>query len=237
MGIGPAYAIPKVLEKAGISKDDVDLWEINEGASCRSSFPLPPAHFSRLSTTADSLHRCYAQPSPRKPSCPSTTSASTTRKSTRTEVRLLSATLLARRALVRLRRRCRRLRGVERRLSARVCALDRVRCFFLFFSLLPLFPSFLSDFAISPPSLTPFLNEQAWVPPVSSSASSRRPHPSPSILPSSLFLSPPFSVFTSPSSPSLSPFQCRNQCKAVLCSPFPLLRRLNSFLSLRRRHR
>ncbi|GAA5830531.1 hypothetical protein JCM11251_002504 [Rhodosporidiobolus azoricus] len=30
MGIGPAYAIPKVLEKAGITKDEVDLWEINE---------------------------------------------------------------------------------------------------------------------------------------------------------------------------------------------------------------
>ncbi|CEQ43212.1 SPOSA6832_05119, partial [Sporobolomyces salmonicolor] len=30
MGIGPAYAIPKVLEKAGLSKNDVDLWEINE---------------------------------------------------------------------------------------------------------------------------------------------------------------------------------------------------------------
>ena len=31
MGIGPAFAIPKVLKKVGISKDDVDLWEINEG--------------------------------------------------------------------------------------------------------------------------------------------------------------------------------------------------------------
>ncbi|GAA5951114.1 hypothetical protein JCM3765_002389 [Sporobolomyces pararoseus] len=30
MGIGPAFAIPKVLKKVGISKDDVDLWEINE---------------------------------------------------------------------------------------------------------------------------------------------------------------------------------------------------------------
>ncbi|KAM0747928.1 thiolase [Meredithblackwellia eburnea MCA 4105] len=30
MGIGPYYAIPKVLEKVGITKDDVDLWEINE---------------------------------------------------------------------------------------------------------------------------------------------------------------------------------------------------------------
>lgn len=28
--IGPAFAIPKVLEKAGISKDDVDFFEINE---------------------------------------------------------------------------------------------------------------------------------------------------------------------------------------------------------------
>lgn len=31
MGIGPAFAIPKVLQRAGISKDDVDLYELNEG--------------------------------------------------------------------------------------------------------------------------------------------------------------------------------------------------------------
>lgn len=30
MGIGPAFAIPKVLQRAGISKDDVDLYELNE---------------------------------------------------------------------------------------------------------------------------------------------------------------------------------------------------------------
>ena len=30
MGVGPAYAIPKVLTKAGISKEDVDIYEINE---------------------------------------------------------------------------------------------------------------------------------------------------------------------------------------------------------------
>lgn len=30
MGIGPAFAIPKALEKAGISVDDVDIYEINE---------------------------------------------------------------------------------------------------------------------------------------------------------------------------------------------------------------
>jgi acetyl-CoA C-acetyltransferase len=29
-GLGPTLAIPKALERAGISADDVDLWEINE---------------------------------------------------------------------------------------------------------------------------------------------------------------------------------------------------------------
>lgn len=38
MGIGPAFAIPKVLEKTGLTKDDVDLYEINEGASSLSLF-------------------------------------------------------------------------------------------------------------------------------------------------------------------------------------------------------
>jgi acetyl-CoA acyltransferase 1 len=30
MGVGPAAAIPPVLEKTGLNKDDVDIWEINE---------------------------------------------------------------------------------------------------------------------------------------------------------------------------------------------------------------
>lgn len=38
MGIGPAFAIPKVLQRAGISKDDVDLYELNEGGL--SDFPF-----------------------------------------------------------------------------------------------------------------------------------------------------------------------------------------------------
>jgi len=28
--VGPAFAIPKALENAGITKDDVDFYEINE---------------------------------------------------------------------------------------------------------------------------------------------------------------------------------------------------------------
>ena len=30
MGIGPYYAIPKVLEKTGLKQEDVDVFEINE---------------------------------------------------------------------------------------------------------------------------------------------------------------------------------------------------------------
>jgi acetyl-CoA C-acetyltransferase len=30
MGIGPVYAIPRLLERTGLKMDDIDLWEINE---------------------------------------------------------------------------------------------------------------------------------------------------------------------------------------------------------------
>ena len=30
MGIGPVFAIPRLLENAGLNQDDVDLWELNE---------------------------------------------------------------------------------------------------------------------------------------------------------------------------------------------------------------
>ena len=30
MGIGPVFAVPKVLERLGLTVDDVDLWELNE---------------------------------------------------------------------------------------------------------------------------------------------------------------------------------------------------------------
>lgn len=30
MGIGPVYAVPKLLQKAGLSVDDIGLWELNE---------------------------------------------------------------------------------------------------------------------------------------------------------------------------------------------------------------
>ena len=35
MGIGPIYAIPKLLKNAGLTIDDIDLWELNEAFACQ----------------------------------------------------------------------------------------------------------------------------------------------------------------------------------------------------------
>ena len=46
MGIGPVYAIPKLLKKHGLKVDDIDVWELNEAfasqvAYCRDKLGLP----------------------------------------------------------------------------------------------------------------------------------------------------------------------------------------------------
>lgn len=46
MGIGPIYAIPKVLKKLGLKVDDIDLWELNEAFAvqviyCRDKLGIP----------------------------------------------------------------------------------------------------------------------------------------------------------------------------------------------------
>jgi acetyl-CoA C-acetyltransferase len=48
MGIGPVYAIPKVLKRLGLSIQDIDLWELNEDFAvqvlyCRDKLGIPPA--------------------------------------------------------------------------------------------------------------------------------------------------------------------------------------------------
>jgi acetyl-CoA acyltransferase 1 len=40
MGVGPAYAIPKLLEKHGITKDDVDFYEINEAFASQALYSI-----------------------------------------------------------------------------------------------------------------------------------------------------------------------------------------------------
>jgi acetyl-CoA acetyltransferases len=46
MGIGPVFAIPKLLERAGLTIDDIDLWELNEAFAsqvlyCRDKLGIP----------------------------------------------------------------------------------------------------------------------------------------------------------------------------------------------------
>jgi acetyl-CoA C-acetyltransferase len=46
MGIGPVFAVPKLLERTGLSIDDVDLWELNEAFAvqvvyCRDRLGIP----------------------------------------------------------------------------------------------------------------------------------------------------------------------------------------------------
>jgi len=46
MGIGPIYAVPKLLERHGLKIDDIDLWELNEAFAvqvlyCRDKLGIP----------------------------------------------------------------------------------------------------------------------------------------------------------------------------------------------------
>ncbi|MCP4332575.1 MAG: acetyl-CoA C-acyltransferase [Gammaproteobacteria bacterium] len=38
MGLGPIYAIPKLLQKHGLGIDDIDLWELNEAFACQAVY-------------------------------------------------------------------------------------------------------------------------------------------------------------------------------------------------------
>jgi acetyl-CoA C-acetyltransferase len=48
MGIGPVFAIPKLLKRAGLTIEDIGLWEINEAFAsqclyCRDTLGIDPA--------------------------------------------------------------------------------------------------------------------------------------------------------------------------------------------------
>ena len=40
MGIGPAFAIPKLLQRLGVSKDEVDFYEINEAFASQAIYSI-----------------------------------------------------------------------------------------------------------------------------------------------------------------------------------------------------
>ena len=51
MGIGPVFAVPKLLERHGLSVDDIDLWELNEAFAvqtiyCRDRLGISPEIFN-----------------------------------------------------------------------------------------------------------------------------------------------------------------------------------------------
>ena len=51
MGIGPIYAVPKLLKRHGLSVDDIDLWELNEAFAvqalyCRDTLGIDPEKYN-----------------------------------------------------------------------------------------------------------------------------------------------------------------------------------------------
>jgi acetyl-CoA C-acetyltransferase len=51
MGIGPVFAIPKLLDRAGLTVDDIGLWELNEAFAsqclyCRDTLGIDPARYN-----------------------------------------------------------------------------------------------------------------------------------------------------------------------------------------------
>ena len=51
MGIGPVFAVPKLLEKNGLTVDDIDIWELNEAFAsqclyCRDHLGIDPEKYN-----------------------------------------------------------------------------------------------------------------------------------------------------------------------------------------------
>ena len=51
MGIGPVFAVPRLLERHGLKVDDIDLWELNEAFAsqclyCRDKLGIDPAKYN-----------------------------------------------------------------------------------------------------------------------------------------------------------------------------------------------
>jgi acetyl-CoA C-acetyltransferase len=51
MGIGPVFAVPKLLKQHGLKVEDIDLWELNEAFAvqalyCRNRLGIDPARYN-----------------------------------------------------------------------------------------------------------------------------------------------------------------------------------------------
>ena len=47
MGVGPAYAIPKLLKKIQLTNDDIDLIELNEAFASQSIYCINEAKLDK----------------------------------------------------------------------------------------------------------------------------------------------------------------------------------------------
>jgi acetyl-CoA C-acetyltransferase len=61
MGIGPVFAVPKVLKKLGLTVNDIDLWELNEAFAvqviyCRDKLGIPN---DRLNVNGGAIAVCH----------------------------------------------------------------------------------------------------------------------------------------------------------------------------------
>ena len=69
MGIGPVFAVPKVLQRLGLKVDDIDLWALNEafavqGLYCaeRLSIPMERPNVNGGASAAGQPHGATCQP-------------------------------------------------------------------------------------------------------------------------------------------------------------------------------
>jgi acetyl-CoA acetyltransferase len=51
MGIGPVFAVPRLLERHGLTVEDIDLWELNEAFAsqclyCRDTLGIDPEKYN-----------------------------------------------------------------------------------------------------------------------------------------------------------------------------------------------
>ncbi|MEI8173194.1 MAG: thiolase family protein [Deltaproteobacteria bacterium] len=53
MGIGPAFAIPKVLKMAGLTSKDIDVFEINEAFACQALYSIRSVGIENRLTAGD----------------------------------------------------------------------------------------------------------------------------------------------------------------------------------------
>jgi acetyl-CoA C-acetyltransferase len=70
MGIGPVFAVPKVLKKLGLTVADIDLWELNEAFAvqvlyCRDKLGIRPT--ASTSTAAPLRPPTASRPAPDGP--------------------------------------------------------------------------------------------------------------------------------------------------------------------------